>query len=1187
MDDNLKKRLQELAEYRDPSLKMQRILTDRSVAEAILKMAAVPGIRGEKGDLGLQGLQGIQGIQGIAGNNGKDGENGKNGYNPARGIDYWTIEDQQSIISSVVARLPTPKDGVSPSIEEIVKRATEEVRKIPVDFKDIKGIESLIQHLKMGGFRGGGLSDISGLILEGGGIIITGDGTVGSPYVISSSGGGGSVVSVNGQTGVVVLTTSDIAEGSNLYYTTAHFNTTFATKTTTDLAEGSNLYYTAARFNTAFAAKTTSDLAEGSNLYFTTARAITALTGQNISIFTNDAGYITTNQTITLSGDVTGSGTTAITTVIGANKVTLAMMATIATGKLLGRSTAGTGNVEALTVSTGLTLSAGNLTANVQSVFGRTGAVVATSGDYTTAQVTESGNLYYTDARVRLNRLDQMATPTADVDWGGKKITNLLNPTGAQDAATKSYVDAIAAGLSLKTSVRLASAAALPTNVYNNGASGVGATLTGVSFGALTVDGVTVVVGDRILIKDEAAGANNGIYTVTVVGAVATVYQLTRATDNDTTGEFVGSFTFVSAGTVNASKGYVCTNSTAPTVGTTAITWTQFSSAGAGITSLNGLSGTSQTFAIGTSGTAPAFVSSGTTHTLNIPMASTAAVTAGLLSKADYDIFNAKPTITSGAANQVAVFSSATNISSSNSFSWNPSTFTLNITGGTASIQLNESAQTISHRVRDVGAGVDGGTTVSATGFDYTWSNTSSNFNNNMSLTGGNFDLTVAKTSNNSSNINLNPNDITFTASQSSNATTFGIVGSSDYIYGSSDIWTLKGFGMSKLTSFTPTSSAALSLWTNNAKNLGIYYDTGFTAFLDGQTTPLTADRTFAFQDTSGTFALLGNKLSAFAATTSAELAGVISDETGSGALVFATSPTLVTPILGVATATSINKVAITAPAASATLTLANTSSFITVGAFSETLTFTGTTNSTFPAGTDTLLGRASTDTITGKKTFSTSNTAATLGFSAGTAPGSPIEGDTWNDSTQKSIVSFVDGVKQISSTVLFTQTATATAVTNTITETSIVGTGIGTNATPAAFLTPGKVIRIKGFILYSSAAVPGTLTVRVRYGTSVISSTIIGTLTYTPTASITNQSLELDFWMTCRTTGVTGTVTHYYSNRINTAASTSYFINSSLTGTTTINTTAANTIFVTAQWGTAAAANSIAGVQMMTEVLN
>ena len=98
--------------------------------------------------------------------------------------------------------------------------------------------------------------------------------------------------------------------------------------------------------------------------------------------------------------------------------------------------------------------------------------------------------------------------------------------------------------------------------------------------------------------------------------------------------------------------------------------------------------------------------------------------------------------------------------------------------------------------------------------------------------------------------------------------------------------------------------------------------------------------------------ALTANPLSQFAATTSAQLAGVISDETGSGALVFATSPTLVTPTLGVATATSINKVAVTAPATSATLTIAD----------GATLTVNGTTTISTTAAT--LLDDASTSAM-------------------------------------------------------------------------------------------------------------------------------------------------------------------------------------------------------------------------------
>lgn len=78
--------------------------------------------------------------------------------------------------------------------------------------------------------------------------------------------------------------TSDLSEGSNLYYTSARFDTALATKSTTNLSEGSNLYYTTARFDTALATKSTTNLPEGSNLYFTDARAITAVTDNGLRL---------------------------------------------------------------------------------------------------------------------------------------------------------------------------------------------------------------------------------------------------------------------------------------------------------------------------------------------------------------------------------------------------------------------------------------------------------------------------------------------------------------------------------------------------------------------------------------------------------------------------------------------------------------------------------------------------------------------------------------------------------------------------------------------------------------------------------------------------------------------------------------------------------------------------------------
>ena len=115
-----------------------------------------------------------------------------------------------------------------------------------------------------------------------------------------------------------------------------------------------------------------------------------------------------------------------------------------------------------------------------------------------------------------------------------------------------------------------------------------------------------------------------------------------------------------------------------------------------------------------------------------------------------------------------------------------------------------------------------------------------------------------------------------------------------------------------------------------------------------------------------GTIAYVSDKLNIFASTTSAELAGVISDETGTGSLVFNTSPSLVTPSLGVATAASINRIQITSPATGATLTLANNSTLATSGAFSITLTATGATNVTLPTG-GTLSTLANIETLTNK----------------------------------------------------------------------------------------------------------------------------------------------------------------------------------------------------------------------------
>jgi len=155
--------------------------------------------------------------------------------------------------------------------------------------------------------------------------------------------------------------------------------------------------------------------------------------------------------------------------------------------------------------------------------------------------------------------------------------------------------------------------------------------------------------------------------------------------------------------------------------------------------------------------------------------------------------------------------------------------------------------------------------------------------------------------------------------------------------------------------------NASANVLTDNAAVTGAQggtgvVNTGKTITLGGNlvtsgafntTLTVTADTNVTLP-TSGTLTRTADKLSVFAATTSSELAGVISDETGSGALVFGTSPSFTTPALGAASATTINGLTITSTSGG-TLTLANSSTLATSGANSITLTSTGATNVTLP----------------------------------------------------------------------------------------------------------------------------------------------------------------------------------------------------------------------------------------------
>ena len=169
--------------------------------------------------------------------------------------------------------------------------------------------------------------------------------------------------------------------------------------------------------------------------------------------------------------------------------------------------------------------------------------------------------------------LDKFAAPVASLNLNSQNITNLADPINPQDAVTKAYADSVSQGLEVKGSVRVATTGNI--------------TLSGLQ----TIDGISLNEGDRVLVKDQTTKKYNGLY-------VASASSWSRTTDaNTSTKVNAGLFTFVEEGTLNSGYGYVLTTSNPITLGTTALTFTQFSGTGEIITG-NGLTKTASSISV-------------------------------------------------------------------------------------------------------------------------------------------------------------------------------------------------------------------------------------------------------------------------------------------------------------------------------------------------------------------------------------------------------------------------------------------------------------------------------------------------------------------------------------------------------------------------------------------------------------
>ena len=475
--------------------------------------------------------------------------------------------------------------------------------------------------------------------------------------------------------------------------------------------------------------------------------------------------------------------------------------------------------------------------------------------------------------------------------------------TTSTDLATRGYVDNLFAGVNWHDPVALATTAALPTCNYNNGTNGVGATLTATTNAELTIDSGTVSVGYSILVKNQADAKQNGIYSVTATGAVDAVWVLTRRADSDNSpaGEVqVGDAFFVIGGSVNVNTGFILTGiatgaGDSIVFGTDSLSYAQFTGTGA-FTAGDGLMISNSSVNVVTAGSGRIVVNADSIDLATVTQTNTSSgVDTSFVVAVSVDSYGR----VTGVNKADVSFSGYATLA-------NP-TFTGVPLAPTANVNTNN-------------------TQIATTAFVL------------AQIT----DDAIVKTAANAKG------DI-FTATANDTPAILTVGGDGYRLAANSSAETGLSWEVYNLDSLsdvvinTPSSDHFLryngSAWVNDAIDLGTDTTGNYVSNVSSGT-GITVTHT------------PGEGSSASIAINTAVTADLTTAQT-------LANKTFTTPDIGVATATSVNKLIITAPETSATLTLANGSSFITSGAFNTTITATANTSVTFPT-TGTLYGTAS-----------------------------------------------------------------------------------------------------------------------------------------------------------------------------------------------------------------------------------